>query len=220
MKHTKISKNLFLKITIGILSLIASHQIQVDAAELQQQSLLQIDSLSNSLSACKDELSNFRKNFEEMQNGFSQEVCQSFWFNTPVHFSKKIDLLKMERDRLQNELADLTAKTIVEQQCQTDVEGQQSSTLEEQIADLFEQHMQLKAELNEKETELHRLREEKLLSSSTIQPTVEVNAQNYLKLINFATLKYQTGGVVRKKKFWLSRSHISFFCQTFLNQWF
>lgn len=76
-----------------------------------------------------------------------------------------------ERDELRNEKETLSnlqtqRKKSDERQSQTDDEPKQRMT-EQQIAEMVEQNVQLKTELNEREEELYRLRNDKVLAEIT-----------------------------------------------------
>uniref|UniRef100_A0A914I804 Huntington interacting protein related 1 n=1 Tax=Globodera rostochiensis TaxID=31243 RepID=A0A914I804_GLORO len=112
------------------------------------ESLSQLNVLRDALDSSNEELSNFREKFAEMQKGLMHEI----------------ERLTAEKDQLQNALDNRHSReeeNTDERQCQTD--EQKPSSAEEAIAEMFEQNVQLKAELSEREEELRRLRHDKSL---------------------------------------------------------
>ncbi|KAL3097762.1 hypothetical protein niasHS_000497 [Heterodera schachtii] len=118
-------------------------------------SLEQLNELRNALNASEDKLSNLRKKFAETEDEFTREI----------------ERVTAERDELRNVkeiLSNLQTqrKKADERQSQTDDEPKQRMT-EQQIAEMVEQNVQLKTELNEREEELYRLRNDKVLAEIT-----------------------------------------------------
>ncbi|KAI3415910.1 hypothetical protein GPALN_005474 [Globodera pallida] len=111
------------------------------------ESLSQLNVLRDALDSSNEELSNFREKFTEMQKGLMHEI----------------ERLTAEKDQLQHALDNRHSReeNTGERQCQTD--EQKPSSAEEAIAEMFEQNVQLKAELSEREEELRRLRHDKSL---------------------------------------------------------